>query len=496
MRKIKKLYLYLTRNVKNSNIHKSAAKQIQSLMDIAYIQSAKKYLALKKNINYFKQFTKKELVEIGKKHLDENILNRHIDGSYIKLTGEEGFKDPTKIFKLSKTKKDISIKMQDDWFSKELRVNKLVEVSHLIRWPEVQTNQTKNLTESILSILTSDDVSQKGTLSLSDKISLQKDIEYFVSNNLPIRISFYLFCGKIGNPFKVYSDKPRLADYYGLKKLVAIENAIRTIYKPKNHPFSVKWFIIDQTKMQRFDIPLGKEKFTRNIYNKFLNKLQASEFIHIIPWEDLIADKKEYKKIVNALKIKYVKAYTRLGKETEFDLKTSMRAEKMRDRIKSGFAIINPCLFPYGSLKLEDILVIYNDVFPGLHFHVKKLTPFQKQFYYWIQKRAIHEGADYFATLEARTIAKNFGSNLAKSISATITKKPGRLVLHYLGSGGGEGSRFFPDVGESIILSNGKLTIIPYLTILCYPDRFKPVFVEEFDKDKPFFWLCKQNFGE
>ncbi|MBI3366164.1 hypothetical protein HY041_00860 [Candidatus Roizmanbacteria bacterium] len=496
MKTIKRLHLYFTRNSKNSNIQKSSAKQIQSLMEIVYIQSAKKYLATKKNIVNFKQFTKKKLIGIGMKHLDKKILNKHVEGNFTQFRGEGGFKDPTNILKLITTKNSSTIITNHGWFSEEIRVNNFTEVLDLIHWPEIQSSQAKDCTESILNILTSEDVSKQGTLSSSDRISLRKDVEYFVSNDLPIRISFYLFCGKIGNPFKVYSIQPRLADYYGLKKLVAIENAIRTIYKPKNHPFSVEWFIIDQTKMQRFDIPPGQEKSTRNIYSKFLHKLQATKFIHIIPWEDLIADQKEYKKIVYALRKQYVKAYTMLEKETEIDLKTSIRAEKMRDRIKSGFTIINPCLFPNGNLGLEDVLIIYNDVFPGLHFHVRKLTPFQKYLYSWIINRSINESADYFATLEARTIAKNFGSNLPKSISVTITKKPGRLVLHYLGSGGGTGSRFFPDVGESIILPNGKLTIMPYITILCYPGRFTPVFVEEFDKDKPFFWLCKQNFGE
>lgn len=488
MKNVKKLYLYLTRNSKNSKIHKSATKQIQLLMEIVYIQSAKKYLATRKNTDNFKQFTKKRLIGIGMKHLDKIILNRHIDGNFVKFTGEHNFRDPMK-------------KTDHRWFLEGIRVNSLAEVSHLIQWPEIQTshvNQSlssnKNLTESITNILTSEGVSKQGTLSLSDKANLQKDIKYFISNDLPIRMSFYLFCGKIGNPFKVFCDQPRLSDNYGLKKLIAIENVIRTIYKPKNYPYSVEWFIVDQTKMQRFDIPPGQEKFTRNIYNVFLHKLQASKFIHIIPWENLITDQKEYKKIAYTLKKKYIKAYAMLGKEKKFDPKTSIRAEKMRDRLKSGFTIINPCLFPYGKIGLEDILIIYNGVFPGLHFHVKKLTPFQKQLYNWICKRSIYESADYFATLEARGIAKNFGSILPKSINATITKKPGRLVLDYLGSGDGEGSRFFPDVGESVILPNGKLTIIPYLTILSYPDRFEPVIIEEFDKNKPFFWLCKKTF--
>ncbi len=496
MREIKKLHFYLTRNARNSSIHKSAKRQIQSLMETAYIQSAKKNLAIKKSTDNFKQFTKKELIGIGMKHLDKKILNRHIEGNFTQFRGEEGFKDPTRILKLKKAKNNAIVITNHGWFSEGIRVKSLAKVSHLIHWPRVQMNQTEDLAESIFNILTSEDVSKQGTLFSSDRISLQKDVEYFVSNDLPIRISFYLFCGKIGNPFKVYSIQPRLADYYGLKKLVVIENAIRTIYKPKNYPFSVEWFIIDQTKMQRFDIPPGQEKFTRNIYNKFLHTLQVSEFIHIIPWEELISDEKEYKKIVNVLKKKYIKSYAILGKETEPNLKTSNRAEKMRDRMKSGFGIINPCLFPDANLEIEDILIIYNDIFPGLHFHVKRLTPYQKQLYNWIHQRSIHESADYFSTLEARTIAKNFGSSIPRSISVTITKKPGRLVLDYLGSGGGEGSRFFPDVGESIILPDGKLSIMPYLTILCYPDRFTPVFVEEFDREKPFFWLCKKNFGE
>lgn len=499
---LQSFYLYLSRNSDSEIICRLAKKHVDEILHTSYIQSAKKHLALSKKISDFKSYTIEELVKIGKKYTDNKILEKLIKKEMTLFIGEKDFKDPSEVFKQMQNDNEMNKTKIAQWFSKVLSVSTLNELSSKIRWPEIVKKNNidlqtqKNKIDGVTELLTGMGVAKVGLLTSLGYQEFKKQISYFITNNLPISITFYLFCGKIGNPYKVYSRQPGLGDYYGLAKLCEVENEVAKIYKPINCDYSVEWFIVDQTKIQHFDILPGEEIKTRNIYSTFIQKLGATQHIHIVPWENLIRDYREYQDIVNNLKQKYINAYSSIGKGGEMNKQTILRSEKMRDRLKSGFTIVNPNKFPHGELQLDDAMVIYNDIFPGLHFHVQKQSPFQKHLFSWIHHQSIIESADYYSTLEARSKVKKFGDENKKTINATITKKSGRYVIDYLGSGDGQECRFFPDVGEPVILPNKKITIMPFLTILCYPTRFTPVYVEEFETSKPFFWICNQNFGE
>lgn len=494
-KELQKHYYYLSRGSSLIRVKKQSLRILGQLRDKIFFLSGKTYLAKVNKGGRTDNYKKKEIVRNGKKHVLKGILQKVLLQNKISFLGEDFFEDPSAKCKIIKKDNYFFVKPSKRYFPHSLIVSRLNNVKNKIHWPEV--SWTKNppsseeeLVSSICEFFLSVGVARQGLMGPKGRVVLEKQIRYFVSKKLPIRISFYLFCGKIGNPSKVFRRKPSLADYYALCKLVEIERALAKIYCSA-FPFSLEWFIIDQTRVQRFDIPAGEEEETRKIYQGFIKRLKAEEYIHLVPWESLIKNERTFFKETNRLQKIYCRNFKQLIGRKRLKPVQLYRAERMSDRVHSALSIVNPFLFPQGKIELQDLLVLYNDHFPGLHFNISSETPFQVELSRWVEKNAVKESAQYLASLEARGTVKGFAREFPKVIAATITRKKGRLVLDYLGNGRTEGTRFFPDVGETVVLPNKEIAIMPYLTILSYPQKFTPVYVKEFGVDTPFFWLAE-----
>lgn len=494
---LRKHYLYLSRGSGLAGVKKKSLGRLNSLKNKLYYLSGKGYLARFAKKEEIVASNNQKIIKIGKKYPLKVILQKLLNQEKIRFF-ESGFVNPQQTSKVIKSRGFYKIQVNKELFPKAVKVNFLKEVWKKICWPELTFAFPKvppvtidDRVKTICDFLLNVGVARQGLMNEKEKEAFKKEIKYFVSCDEPIRISYYLFCGKIGNPAKVNRRKPNLADFYGFYKLSIIEKELRKFYRPAKFAFSIEWFIVDQTLVQRFDIPSGQEISTRKIYKKIIKYLGAEGYIHLIGWEELIDDKKEFFKETNRLKNAFAKDYLDFLKKKQLPEENRRRAEKMAERIHCSYGIINPFVFSDAQAKIEDLLVLYNDFFPGVHFKVLKETPFQKELKKWTKKRSVWESGQYLGSLEARKTTKNFLSKLPKTISATVTRKQGRFVLDYLGCGKVEGTRFFPDVGEAVIFPNKEITIMPYLTIISYPSKFIPIFIKEYDNRTPFFWLAK-----